>query len=161
MALLMTFKCTWQLGPALKTCAALTNLDLGGNNIGAEGIHLLLDNIKGNSALMTLELGYNPFGPEGAKYLTDALKFDLKISVLKLGWCKIGGGDGAKAIADLIMYNDSLSELDLRGNNLGNDGAIFLSRGLKAHQNPKLKELDLGYNEIKDDGACALGTGEI
>jgi len=35
-------------------------------------------------------------------------------------------------------------------------GAIYLSRGLKEHQNEKLSELDLGYNEIKDEGACAL-----
>lgn len=47
-------------------------------------------------------------------------------------------------------------QVDLRGNGLGNDGAIRISRGLRSHQNPKLAELDLGYNEIKDDGACAL-----
>lgn len=35
-------------------------------------------------------------------------------------------------------------------------GAIYLSRGLKEHQNEHLAELDLGYNEIKDEGACAL-----
>lgn len=35
-------------------------------------------------------------------------------------------------------------------------GAIFLSRGLKEHQNEHLRELDMGYNEIKDEGACAL-----
>lgn len=47
-------------------------------------------------------------------------------------------------------------QLDLRGNALGNDGAILIGRGLRAHENRGLAELDLGYNEIKDDGACAL-----
>lgn len=47
-------------------------------------------------------------------------------------------------------------QLDLRGNGLGNDGAIIIGRGLRAAETKVLAELDLGYNEIKDDGACAL-----
>jgi Ran GTPase-activating protein (RanGAP) involved in mRNA processing and transport len=54
------------------------------------------------------------------------------------------------------MYNQTLTSLDLRGNALGNDGAIILARGLRAMENTKLQELDLGYNEIKDDGACTI-----
>lgn len=49
-----------------------------------------------------------------------------------------------------------LSQLDLRGNGLGNDGAIIIGRGLRTAESKVLGELDLGYNEIKDDGACAL-----
>lgn len=47
-------------------------------------------------------------------------------------------------------------QLDLRGNGLGNDGAIIIGRGLRTAESKVLAELDLGYNEIKDDGACAL-----
>lgn len=47
-------------------------------------------------------------------------------------------------------------QLDLRGNALGNDGAILIGRGLRQAENKGLAELDMGYNEIKDDGACAL-----
>jgi len=47
-------------------------------------------------------------------------------------------------------------QLDLRGNGLGNDGAIIIGRGLRTAETKVLAELDLGYNEIKDDGACAL-----
>lgn len=49
-----------------------------------------------------------------------------------------------------------LLQLDLRGNGLGNDGAIITGRGLRTAESRVLGELDLGYNEIKDDGACAL-----
>lgn len=74
---------------------------------------------------------------------------------LKLGWCKLEE-QGAKAIADLIMYNTSLASIDLRGNNFGDYGAILIANSLKQHENTHLVELDMGYNEIKDDGACAL-----
>lgn len=65
---------------------------------------------------------------------------------------------GARTISELLMYNTTLTSLDLRGNALGNDGAIILGRGIKAMESVKLSELDLGYNEIKDDGACALAN---
>ena len=39
-----------------------------------------------------------------------------------MGWCKIGEGNGAKAIADLILFNTTLTTLDLRGNSLSNPG---------------------------------------
>lgn len=53
-----------------------------------------------------------------------------QITALKMGWCKLGPA-GARAVSDLLMFNQSLTALDLRGNGLGNDGAIILARGLK------------------------------
>ena len=47
------------------------------------------------------------------------------METLKLGWCKIGAGEGAKAVADLIMFNTTLRTLDLRGNGFGNDGERY------------------------------------
>jgi Ran GTPase-activating protein (RanGAP) involved in mRNA processing and transport len=39
-----------------------------------------------------------------------------------MGWCKVGSGEGVQAVADMLMYNQTLRRLDLRGNGLGNDG---------------------------------------
>lgn len=39
-----------------------------------------------------------------------------------MGWCKVGENEGAKAIADLILFNTSIATLDLRGNSLNNPG---------------------------------------
>lgn len=77
-----------------------------------------------------------------------------------MGWCHVGPDGGAKAVADLLMFNNTISVLDLRGNGLGNAGAAHLARSLKEHTNDKLTELDLGYNEIKDEGACTLAQVE-
>ena len=50
----------------------------------------------------------------------------LQIETLKMGWCHLGPDDGAKAVADLLMFNSTLVVLDLRGNGLGNAGAAAL-----------------------------------
>ncbi|KAF8055831.1 EGY2 [Scenedesmus sp. PABB004] len=144
------------LAPALKDCKRLSHLDLGGNDAGPEGAAALAGALVSHPSLTLLELGYNPLGPGGAATIAGAFKHDTKLETLKLGWCKVGGGEGARALADLLMFNTTLTQLDLRGNGLGNDGAILLSRGLRSAESRALGELDLGYNEVKDDGACAL-----
>ena len=46
----------------------------------------------------------------------------LQVETLKMGWCNVGADDGAKAVADLLMFNSTLATLDLRGNGLGDEG---------------------------------------
>eukprot|EP00873_Tetraselmis_striata_P004342 jgi/Tetstr1/424606/TSEL_015128.t1 len=147
----------YKVAEAVKTCPKLEHFDISGNNFGEEGMAVLAAALKGKGTLKHLDVSYNPIGHKGATSLVDVAKYDLPaVEILKLGWCTIGGVDGAVALSDLIMYNTSMQTLDLRGNNLGDNGAIHLARGFRQHQNENFEELDLGYNEIKDDGACAL-----
>ena len=39
-----------------------------------------------------------------------------------MGWCNVGADEGAKAVADLLMFNSTIATLDLRGNGLGDAG---------------------------------------
>ena len=73
-----------QLAAALKGNRSLKLLDIGGNNIGPNGILAVMSALKGNETLKTLELGYNPLGPDGAKHLADVVKYDLKVG----SWCQ-------------------------------------------------------------------------
>lgn len=57
----------------------MTTLDVGGNNIGPEGITALAQALKGNDTLRTLELGYNPIMDKGARALSEVAKYDLKV----------------------------------------------------------------------------------
>ncbi len=70
-----------QLADALKGDNTLTSLDVGGNNIGPEGITALANALKGNDALRTLELGYNPIKEKGAQALADVVKYDLQVGL--------------------------------------------------------------------------------
>ncbi|CAK0782497.1 hypothetical protein CVIRNUC_005717 [Coccomyxa viridis] len=145
-----------KIASALEGDSSLVSLDVGGNNIEATGITALANALKGNANLKSLELGYNPIKEKGAQALADVVKYDLKVETLKMGWCNVGPDDGAKAVADLLMFNNTIATLDLRGNGLMDAGAKHLGRALKEHTNDKLTDLDLGYNEIKDEGACTL-----
>jgi hypothetical protein len=49
--------------------------------------------------------------PATAAAAAGAFKHDTKLEVLKLGWCKVGGGEGARALADLLMFNNSLVQV--------------------------------------------------
>ena len=51
----------------------------------------------------------------------------LQVETLKMGWCNVGPDDGAKAVADLLMFNSTVKTLDLRGNGLGDAGVQILS----------------------------------
>lgn len=44
-----------------------------------------------------------------------AFKHNTKLETLKLGWCKVGGGEGARALADLLMFNKSLIQVGEAG----------------------------------------------
>ena len=112
-------------------------LDLGGNQIGAEGARALAS----LSALTSLYLGGNQIGAEGARALASL----STLTLLDLGGNQIGD-DGAQALALL----SALTSLHLGGNQIGDEGARALA-SLSA-----LTSLYLGGNQIGDDGAQAL-----
>eukprot|EP00729_Bicosta_minor_P016668 gene16669-5220_t len=65
------------------------------------------------------------------------------------------GDDGATALAEVLKNNNTaLATLSLRSNKIGDDGATALAEVLK--NNTALATLDLRSNKIGDDGATAL-----
>jgi len=48
--------------------------------------------------------------------------------------------------------------VDLRGNNLGDNGAMIVGRCMRQMQSSALRKIDLGYNEIADDGAFTIAN---
>ena len=69
-----------QIAEAIKGDQKLTLLDLGGNNIGSDGVAAISAALKGHTALKTLDLASNPIGDAGARALADVLKYDLAVT---------------------------------------------------------------------------------
>lgn len=78
-----------QLAQALKQAERLTLLDLGGNNLGPDGLSAVSAALKGHSKLRTLDLASNPIGDAGARALSDVVKYDLQASSQTLMWASI------------------------------------------------------------------------
>ena len=68
--------------------------------------------------------------------------------------------DGKEALVNAIFKglenNNTVEELDLNSNNIGNEGALILANTLS--QNKKITTLNLIFNEIGDEGAIALAN---
>eukprot|EP00943_MAST-04B_sp_MAST-4B-sp1_P006138 g6138.t1 len=62
----------------------------------------------------------------------------------------------AKTIAEALKVNTSLKKINLSYNNIGDEGASAIAKGIQENKNCVLEELDLGYNEIKVEGAKSL-----
>jgi small GTP-binding protein len=127
------------LAERLGELTQLTSLDLGGNQIGAEGAASL----AALTQLTSLGLGYNKIGDAGAASLT-AL---TQLTWLDLEYNQIGA-EGAGSLAALTQ----LTGLHLRTNQIGDAGASSLAALTQ------LTYLNLGGNQIGDAGASSLAA---
>jgi len=127
----------------------LTIIKLNSNNIRAEGI-LTLTNLNHFHALQYFDLGWNPLRDEGVLVLAKALKKGMFIKYLALEKCGISN-QGAEALANCCIQNQSIGSLHLALNEIADRGAIELAKAL-----PYLKTLSLSNNFIAGTGAREL-----
>lgn len=76
---------------------------------------------------------------------------------------KTGPGYGSNRLHLLLhllfyLLFHLLQDVDFRGNNFGDNGAMILARSMRQMQNSSISKIDLGYNEIMDDGAFTLAN---
>eukprot|EP00812_Abedinium_dasypus_P014932 NODE_84_length_2185_cov_250.991080.p1 GENE.NODE_84_length_2185_cov_250.991080~~NODE_84_length_2185_cov_250.991080.p1 ORF type:complete len:675 (+),score=255.98 NODE_84_length_2185_cov_250.991080:3-2027(+) len=118
------------------------------------GVELLVEAMKEDPwAYTKIRLRRCNIDNRGAKALAEALQTNKTLTHLWLGGNQIGN-DGAKALAEALRTNNALRTLSLYGNQIGNDGAEALADALTT--NNTLVYLDLESNRIFNDGAKAL-----
>ncbi|CAF1003096.1 unnamed protein product [Adineta steineri] len=131
-----------------------TTLDLLLENIGDNGVEHLSDVLQENKTLLTLNLSGNTIGEKGARYVAKALRKNQTLTTLIL--CDNQIGDiGAQHIAEAIESNPTLQkDLHDRIAKLGSHYTNILASALNINQT--LVELDLSKNSVGDAGAQSL-----
>jgi hypothetical protein len=159
-----------------KACAhgafpSLSELDLGNNPLGDEGVAAFADAASGPSVLLPnltrLQLWSVRVGDVGIQALAGALAKDggqaclPALTDLRL-WGNQIGDEGLAGLADACAKGalPLLSSLRMWSNRIGDHGlAAFVGAGTGGRALPKLKRLDLDRNQIGDAGLAALAQG--
>ncbi|XP_004363847.2 hypothetical protein CAOG_03008 [Capsaspora owczarzaki ATCC 30864] len=104
-------------------------------------------------ASQQLDLCKKQIGNAEAKAIAEAIKVNTTMTELKLGGNLIADV-GARAIAEAVRANCTLTVVDLAENRIGDAGARAFAETLKV--NNTLTKLDLNENQIGDAGAQAI-----
>lgn len=99
------------------------------------------------------ENSFRSYGNDAISQVFKNLEKDYEMTSLVLSRLSLSSKD-AKEIANLLIVNPLIKELDLSFNPLGNEGAIFLAKALEF--NSCLEKLNLMYCQIEDKGILAI-----
>ncbi len=152
------------LAKALQESESLEELDLSRNEIGVQGIQSLADALPKISCLVKLELAETNLGDDGLAVLVRGLQQNRSVTWLGLRGNHIGP-NGALALSNEILLghphhqlspssSNTIKSLNLRQNQLGDQGVLCLMNALKS--NHTISELDLTCNQVGPLGAQAI-----
>jgi Ran GTPase-activating protein (RanGAP) involved in mRNA processing and transport len=127
----------------------IKKLYLDANNIGDEGIANLTEALSKVEQLQTLDLSYNNIGDKGISILAPHLR-DFNIQTINFMSNHIGV-IGIKALVQALP--DTILQMNLGGNNIGDDGVKALAPFLNQSS---MQELSLWDNSISDEGIKTL-----
>lgn len=109
------------------------------------------------SYLRKLDLGYNSFSDSGVRELAEGLNSeDCWLKILKLQGCGLTS-EACKYLIQPLIQNQRLKELDLSGNEIGDEGLKFLSMGLGTAR-CQLETLKLSQCNITQSGCRHLAS---
>ncbi|XP_004470284.2 NACHT, LRR and PYD domains-containing protein 12 [Dasypus novemcinctus] len=203
------------LAAALTANKNLIRMDLSSNSLGLPGVRLLCEGLRHpkcrlqmiqlrkchleagacqemasvlstNRHLVEMDLTGNALGDWGLRLLCQGLKHPVcRLRTLWLKICRLTAV-ACEDLASTLGVNQSLSELDLSLNELGDPGVLLLCEGLRhpkckiqslrlgicrlgpaaceglsavLQTNQHLRELDLSFNDLGDGGMHLLSEG--
>jgi Ran GTPase-activating protein (RanGAP) involved in mRNA processing and transport len=112
-----------------------------------------------NGALTKLSLAWNKLEEEGTKAICEALKQNKTLKELDLsGHNNIGREVGAKHVADMLGVNGALTSVELRGNELGDEGWGAIFAAICGNKDSKIMSMDASPESIGPAGVRGVRT---
>jgi len=143
-----------RLVPALLKLQTLTRLKLGDNNISAEGASYIAQGLSNQRSLIQLHLGGNKIGDQGLVSIVEALRINSTLTSLGIRDNSVGP-KGIQALVDLLCFDGCvLSEVQLKGNAIGDEGAEYLASAM--YKNKTMRVLEVQSNGVGAQGAAIL-----
>ena len=105
-------------------------------------ICLLSHKITNNTSLKELWIRHNSINDDGVLALTRSLINNKTITVLDLSYNPDITSTSAQSLAELLLYNHTLSVLDLHHTNIDTDGVLVLMESLRTNNTLKRLVLD-------------------
>jgi Ran GTPase-activating protein (RanGAP) involved in mRNA processing and transport len=127
-------------------------LDLSATGLqeaGVEHVAHFVSSTPAGHQLRFLNIGWNRAGADGITTLCNALAAPtdtLHLQTLRLHYNVLIGRKGAVAIAGLLKTNATLTAVDLRWTNMGDEGVTSLAEALLT--NTAMRELSLAGNDL-------------
>eukprot|EP00941_MAST-03F_sp_MAST-3F-sp1_P002862 g2862.t1 len=142
---------------SIRLNTVLTALHLAENKIQAQGGEAIAEALSLNTATAETSSLFVGLSEDAADDLSASLQSNNSLTILDLAGNNIENV-GARAIGEMLRSNEHVTTIDLRSNRIS-DGIVDLSKGLR--QNKHLLHLDIGGNKIDSSGGVAVANALI
>jgi hypothetical protein len=133
------------------------NVDLLFSSVGCKDAIIISELMRANASLTSLDVGFNEIGKEEVLNLVSIFKQKDQMKSVGLANCNLGV-NGAKAVADYVSVSASLTECNLRGNDLDEEGWCLIFDALRDNPQNKIAKWDLTSESINSVIAKSLAA---
>jgi Ran GTPase-activating protein (RanGAP) involved in mRNA processing and transport len=142
----------------LRSNKTMTTLNLSANAFGQTtgAVECIADGLSSSSTLLQIDLSHCHLGDNGVSILAQNLgSRNTTLQKLTLDNNSITSM-GVGVLLETMVQNSHITDLDLRHNHIGNEGASLLARSLGNNALPNFTRVSLCQCGIGDDGLIAL-----
>jgi hypothetical protein len=128
---------------------SLTELKLNGKGVGVAGGMVVAGLMPVMGALTALDLSFNDLNDEGVSAVCEAIQSNKETKLASLNFRHNGIGPvGANAVAAMVAVTGALTSVELRGNQLGDEGWGSIFAAICGNKNSKIISMDASAENI-------------